>query len=71
MLFGSDSTTTPVVEKSHPLSEVDPFKIPTGIIDRVLSNRYAGDGTVHPGYHLLYIKELCELFKILQVSQEK
>ena len=64
MLFGSDSTITPVVEKSPPLSEIDPFKIPMGIIDRVMSNHYAGDGTVHPGYHFLYIKELCELFKI-------
>ena len=41
-----------------------------GIIDRVMNNRYAGDGTVHPGYHLLYIKEFCELFKIAGVSRE-
>ena len=66
MLFGSDSTTTPVVEKSPPHSEVDPFKIPMGIIDRVMSNRYAGNGTVH----LIYIKELCELFKIASMPRE-
>ena len=35
-----------------------------------MSNRYVGDGTVHPGYHLLYIKELCELFKIVDVSRD-
>ena len=63
-------TTTPVVEKSPPHFEVDPFKIPMGIIDSVMSNRYAGDGTVHPGYHLLYIKELCELFKIAGMPRE-
>ena len=45
MLFGSDSTTTPMAEKSPPLSEIDLFKIHMGIIDRVMSNRYAGDGT--------------------------
>ena len=64
MLFERDSTTTLVVEKIPPLSEVDPFKIPMGIIDRVMSHRYAGDGTIHPGYHLLYIKELCKQFRI-------
>ena len=35
-----------------------------------MDNRYAGDGTVHPGEHLLYIKELCELFKIAGVPRE-
>ena len=70
MLFGSDSTTTPVVDKSPPFSDVDPFKITMGIIDHVMSNRYAGDGTIHPGYDLLYIKDLCELFKIAGMSKE-
>ena len=44
--------------------------IPMGIIDRVMNNRYAGDGSVHPSEHLLYIKELCELFTIAGVSSE-
>ena len=41
-----------------------------GIVDRSMNNCYAGDGTVHPGYHLLYIKELCELFKIAGVPED-
>ena len=41
-----------------------------GIIDHVINNRYAGDGSVHPSVHLLYIKELCELFTIAGVSGE-
>ena len=41
-----------------------------GIIDHVMNNRYAVDGSVHPSMHLLYIKELCELFKIAGVSSE-
>ena len=71
LLFGSNSTTTPVVDKSPLLSGIDPFKIPMGIIDHVMSNRYAGDGTIHPGYHLFYIKDLCELFKIAGMSKEE
>jgi hypothetical protein len=39
-----------------------PFKIPMKIVERVINNRYSGDGTVHPGNHLLFIHELCELF---------
>ena len=58
------------MDKSPPLSEIDPFKIPMGIIDHVMSNRYAGDGTIHPGHHLIYIKDLCELFKIAGMSKE-
>ena len=70
MLFGSDSPTIPMVDKDPPPTEITPFKITMGIIDRVMNNCYAGDGTVQPGYHLLYIKELCELFKILGVPKE-
>ena len=41
-----------------------------GIIERAISNRYAGDGTVNPADHLLYINELCGLFKITGVPTE-
>ena len=40
-----------VVEKAPPSTEIVPFKIPTGIVDYVLANRYARDK--HPGEHLL------------------
>ena len=69
-LFRNDPSTTHVVEKGPPSTEIVPFKILMGIIDRVMNNRYAGDGSVHPSVHLLYIKELCELFKIVGVSGE-
>ena len=38
-------------------TKIVPYKIPTGIIDYVLANRYAGDE--HPGEHLLYLSQLC------------
>jgi hypothetical protein len=40
-----------------------PFKIPMKIVKLVLNNCYFGDGTVYPSDHLLFIHELCELFK--------
>ena len=52
LLVGNRPTTS-VVEKAPPPTEIVPFKIPTGIIDHVMANRYAGDG--HPGDHLLYL----------------
>src|SRR4051812_17260910 len=49
-------------------TEIVPYKIPTGIIDYVLVNRYAGDR--HPSEHLLYLSQLCSLFKLAGVSRE-
>ena len=40
------------------------------IVERVMDERYAGDGTVHPSDHLLKLKELCELLKVAGLSRE-
>ena len=63
-LLGVGRSTTPVVEKGPSPTECTPFKIPLGIIERVMNDCYAGDGTVHPSIHLLKLTELCELFKL-------
>src|SRR3954453_14079190 len=47
------------------------FKIPMKIVDRVMSNCYLGDGTVHPGDHLLFIHDLCELFECAVISMDQ
>src|SRR3954471_5713849 len=41
------------------------------IVDRVMSNCCLGDATVHPGDHLLFIHELCELFECAGISMEQ
>jgi hypothetical protein len=41
------------------------------IIERVLNNCYFGDATVHPGDYLLFIHELCELFKCAGNSMDQ
>src|ERR1041385_3208103 len=48
--------------------EIVPYQIPTSIIDYVLANHYVGDR--HPGEHLLYLPQLCSLFKLAGVSME-
>jgi hypothetical protein len=59
----SDDTLSPICDNSNdscvPHTESIPFKIPTKIIDHILNNCYFGDGTIHPGDHLLFIHELC------------
>ena len=34
------------------------------MIEQQLANPYAGDGTEHPDMHLIYVDEICGLFKL-------
>src|SRR4051812_4835319 len=71
-----NSTLGSLLSEKHPTTvvvtptptEIVTYKIPTGIIDYVLANRYAG--YKHPGEHLLYLSQLCSLFKLVGVSLE-
>src|SRR3954465_4198275 len=65
LLVRSRPTT---VEVTPTPTEIVPYKIPSGIIDHVLANRYIGEG--HPGEHLLYLSQLCSLFKLASVTME-
>src|SRR4051794_8237561 len=58
----SDDIISPICDSykdacdiSNKPTESIPFKIPMKIVDRVMSNCYLGDGTVHPGDHLLFM----------------
>ena len=39
------------------------FEIPSGMIEKLLANPFAGDGTLHPDLHLIFVDEVCGLFK--------
>ena len=73
-----DNTMSPIADNcndacdifSSPTESI-PFQIPMGIVERVMDDRYAGDGSVHPSAHLLKLTELCELFKVAGLSQEE
>ena len=34
------------------------------MIERLLANPYAGGGTEHPDVHLIYVEQICGLFKL-------
>jgi hypothetical protein len=72
--FGSlfeNATASAMVVDEPPPAQLDPFKIPMKIVERVMNNCYSGDGTVHPGNHLLFIHELCKLFKCAGISSSQ
>ena len=35
------------------------FEIPSGVLEKLLANPFAGDGTKHPDEHLIYVDEVC------------
>ena len=66
-LFGV-SSTRPVEQRVSP-QPTEPteniyFEIPSGTIEKLLANPYTGDGTLHPDMHLIYVDEVCGLFKL-------
>ena len=40
------------------------FEIPSGMIEKLLANPFAGNGTLHPDLHLIFVDEVCGLFKL-------
>jgi hypothetical protein len=67
----SDDILSPICDNSYDACAPHPFKIPMKIVERPMNNCYLGDGTVHPGDHLLFIRELCELFKCAGISKNQ
>ena len=40
------------------------YEISSGMLEKLLASPYAGDGTSHPDMHLIYVDEVCGLFKL-------
>ena len=40
------------------------YEIPSGMIDQLLANPYARDGTEHPDMHLIYVEQIFGLFML-------
>jgi hypothetical protein len=63
----SDDILSPICDDSNDVCDPRSFKIPMKFFECAMNNRYSGDGTVHRGDHLLFIHELCELFKCVGI----
>src|SRR3990170_3765341 len=46
------------------------YEIPSGMIEKLLANPYAGDGTLHLDMHLIYVDEVCGLFKLAGMPED-
>ena len=44
------------------------YEIPSGMLEKLLANPFTGDGTSHPDLHLIYVDEVCGLFKLAGLS---
>ena len=40
------------------------------MIDKLLANPFAGDRTLHPDLHLIYVDEVCGLFKLVGMPDD-
>ena len=41
------------------------------MIEQLLANPYGGDGTEHPDMHLIYVEQICGLFKLAGLPRDE
>ena len=46
------------------------FEIPSGMIEKLLANPFVGDGKKHLDEHLIYVDEVCGLFKLAGIPDD-
>ena len=50
-------------QPTAPIENIE-YEIPSGMVEQLLPNTYAGDGTKHPNEHLIYVDEVCGLLSL-------
>jgi hypothetical protein len=62
-LFGVSSPQPETTRVASPppteTTENIAYEIPFGLVEKLLANPYAGDGSKHPDMHLIYVDEIC------------
>ena len=46
------------------------YEIPLGMVEKLLANPFAGDGTLHPDLHLIFVDEVRGLFKLAGIPDD-
>ena len=62
-IFTSTGTTISYPQPTAPTKNIE-YEIPSGMMEQLLANPYAGDGTEHADMHLIYVEQICGLFKL-------
>ena len=60
-----------VVPQTNAPTENIYYEIPSGKIEKLLANPYVEDGTKHPDMHLIYVDEICGLFKLAGLPRDE
>ena len=47
------------------------YEIPSGMLEKLLANPFTRDGTSHPDLHLIYVDEVCGLFKLAGLLEDE
>ena len=47
------------------------YEIPSGMVEQLLANPYARDGTEHPDMHLIYVEQICGLCKLAGLPEDE
>ena len=73
-LFGV-SSPRPVEQRvgpqpTKPIENEIRYEYPSSIIEKLLANPFTGDGTKHPDEHLIYVDEVCGLFKLAGIPDD-
>ena len=72
-LFGVSSPRTKaqgVATQAAPTENIC-YEIPSGMLEKLLANPFTGDGTSHPDLHLIYVDEVCGLFKLAGLLEDE
>ena len=51
-------------QSSEQEEDGDDFDTVLGMVEKLLANPFTRDGTLHPNLHLIYVDEVCGLFKL-------
>ena len=62
-IFTATGNTKSVPQPTAPTKNIG-YEIPLSMIEQLLANPYAGDGTEHPHMNLIYVDEMSGLFKL-------
>ena len=72
-LFGVSSPLTKargVVPQPEVPTEKIFYEIPLGMLEKLLANPFTRDGSSHPDLHLIYVDEVCGLFKLAGLPED-
>ena len=57
-------------QPTEPIENETPFEFPSGMMEKLLADPFTGDGTKHPDEHLIYVDEVCGLFKLAGIPED-